>query len=185
MDNSGYEKLKIKCTMADCDNGQHCFRTNKTLQEKGIVKGHCRYCNIDLIDWNRIYKKNIGDIQYLKSAYKFEMIRNVFWNVLNPTFKMIADVTSMSETQLKEKIIRRLRASISKPKSQNFFDGRQTPVDENFIHWAQHACGTCCRVCLDQWHGIGPEETITEEDYDYLSEVMMEYIKEKIKLNYT
>lgn len=185
MDIRGYEKLKITCTMADCDNDQHCFRTNKRLQNKGIEKGHCRYCDIDLIDWERVYKRDIQDIQYLFSALKLEMVRNMFWSVKNPTLKMIEDVTSISEEQLREKIIKRLKSSISKPKSQNYFDGRQTPVDENLIHWAQHATGTCCRVCLDQWHGIGPEETITEENYYYLADVIMGYIKAKIQLRYT
>ncbi len=186
MDISGYEKLKIHCRMADCDNEQHCFRTNKTLQNKGIEKGHCRYCNIDLIDWDRLYNRDINDIQYLISALKFEMVRNMFWSVKNPTLKMIAAITSISEDMLREKIIKRLKSSISKPKSQNIYDGRQTSVDEeNLILWAQHATGTCCRICIDQWHGIDPEQAITEENYNYFADIMMEYIKAKIQLQYT
>ena len=180
-----YEKLKISCTMADCDNNQHCFRTTKTLQINGIEKGHCRYCNNDFIDWGRLYKRDINDIDYLVDSYKLEMVRNIFWSVKTPTIKMISNVIDCNEDELREKVIKTLKSSISKPKSQNVYDGRQTPLDtENIIHWAQHATGTCCRVCLDQWHGIGVDEIITDQQYTYLAEVMMNYIKLKIKVKY-
>ena len=46
------------------------------------------------------------------------------------------------------------------------FDGRQTPIDDNNpIHWAQHATGTCCRSCLEEWYGINMNTEITESDY--------------------
>lgn len=43
-------------------------------------------------------------------------------------------------------------------------DGRQTPWRGHPVFVAQHATGTCCRGCLERWHGIprgvplGPEE---------------------------
>ena len=33
-------------------------------------------------------------------------------------------------------------------------DGKQTPVRGHPVFIAQHATGTCCRSCLEKWHGI-------------------------------
>jgi hypothetical protein len=184
VDTRVYAKPEINCAMADCESNLHCFRTSKKLQKHGIEKGHCRYCNINPIDWERLYRKDIRDIQYLISALQFEKIRYGFWATKEPTLKMTMDIIKLSERQLREKIIKRLKSSVSKPKSKNPYDGRQTPVDENMIHWAQHAIGTCCRVCLDQWYGIDAEATISDADYDYLTDVMIAYIKYKLSLSY-
>ena len=33
-------------------------------------------------------------------------------------------------------------------------DGKQTPMRNHPIFVAQHATATCCRGCLEKWHGI-------------------------------
>ncbi len=33
-------------------------------------------------------------------------------------------------------------------------DGRQTPREGNTIFYAQHATASCCRTCIEYWHGI-------------------------------
>jgi hypothetical protein len=60
--------FKIGCVMHDCENNLHSFRSNKRLQAKGIEKGCCFACKSSLVDWERIYKRNISDIDYLMSA---------------------------------------------------------------------------------------------------------------------
>ena len=32
-------------------------------------------------------------------------------------------------------------------------DGKQTPMGNHPVFVAQHATGTCCRGCLEKWHG--------------------------------
>jgi len=46
-------------------------------------------------------------------------------------------------------------------------DGKQTPWRGHPVFVAQHATATCCRGCLEKWHGItkGREMTGTETDY--------------------
>ncbi len=47
-------------------------------------------------------------------------------------------------------------------------DGRQTPMRNHPAFIAQHATATCCRKCLQKWHGIpreGHELTPGERDY--------------------
>jgi Domain of unknown function (DUF4186) len=33
-------------------------------------------------------------------------------------------------------------------------DGKQTPYRGHPVFVAQHATATCCRTCLERWHGI-------------------------------
>src|SRR3954447_24353616 len=43
-------------------------------------------------------------------------------------------------------------------------DGKQTPMQNHPIFVAQHATATCCRGCLEKWHGIPKEHALTSEE---------------------
>src|SRR3954470_15312914 len=43
-------------------------------------------------------------------------------------------------------------------------DGRQTPWRGHPAFVAQHATGTCCRGCLEKWHGIQRGVSLGEEE---------------------
>ena len=51
-------------------------------------------------------------------------------------------------------------------------DGRQTPMRNHPVFIAQHATGTCCRKCLEKWHCIFRGKPLTEEQIDYIIEVL-------------
>lgn len=80
---------KLSCSMHDCDNNMHSFHTTKTLQKKGVEKGCCHNCKSMFVDWERVYKKDISDIEYLENAFKLEMFRNVYWNIKKPNLDMM------------------------------------------------------------------------------------------------
>ncbi len=171
---------KISCGMHDCDKDMHSFKSNKTLQNKGIEKGCCINCRSSLIDWDRIFKKDIDDFEYTKRALKLEMIRNCFWTIKKPTPEMIKKIKDLTPEQLDTKVYKRLRATLAKPRSENIFDGRQTSLEDNdFIHWAQHATGTCCRSCLEEWYNIDANAEMIDSDYDYLGSIIKRYLTEK------
>lgn len=46
-------------------------------------------------------------------------------------------------------------------------DGKQTPFKGHPVFVAQHATATCCRGCLEKWHGIpqGRELTAAEQEH--------------------
>ena len=48
------------------------------------------------------------------------------------------------------------------------------------IHYGQHATATCCRKCIEVWHGISRGRTLTEKETDYLVELLMVYIVRKL-----
>jgi hypothetical protein len=51
-------------------------------------------------------------------------------------------------------------------------DGKQTPWHNHPVFVAQHATATCCRVCLQKWHQIPTGRALTEEEQQYIIEVI-------------
>ena len=60
-------------------------------------------------------------------------------------------------------------------------DGKQTPYKGHPIFIAQHACGCCCRSCLEKWHGISKNKELTDEEINYIVNLLIEWIKKQIK----
>ena len=56
-------------------------------------------------------------------------------------------------------------------------DGKQTPMRNHPVFIAQHATGTCCRRCLEKWHGIERGKTLTEEQIDRIVSVIMQWLR--------
>ncbi|PDM39011.1 DUF4186 domain-containing protein [Parageobacillus yumthangensis] len=168
--------VKVKCTDADCENDLHCFLTNKKLINEG-KDGLCRYCGANLIDWSRVRKQDIQDIDYLFKALKFEFIRHYFWHV-EIDQKAINYAKRKGKIKLKEAVKNRIEKSVMKIPNQ--YDGRQTPFEGNIIYYAQHATATCCRKCIKQWHGIPLDRELTREEVTYFTELIMKYIEERM-----
>jgi hypothetical protein len=55
-------------------------------------------------------------------------------------------------------------------------DGKQTPMRNYPVFVAQHATGTCCRGCLAKWHGIPKGRPLTQEQIDYIVEVLRRWL---------
>lgn len=55
-------------------------------------------------------------------------------------------------------------------------DGRQTPMKGHPVFIAQHATGTCCRGCLYKWHNIPKGHDLSQEEIDYVVNIIMKFI---------
>jgi len=55
-------------------------------------------------------------------------------------------------------------------------DGKQTPMRKHPVFIAQHATGTCCRGCLAKWHHIPKGRPLTQEQIDYIVEVLRRWL---------
>jgi hypothetical protein len=55
-------------------------------------------------------------------------------------------------------------------------DGRQTPMKNHPVFIAQHATATCCRGCLQRWHGIPKGGPLTQEQIGYIVEVIARWL---------
>lgn len=80
------------------------------------------------------------------------------------------------ESDAKELIVKRLAPA--NPKN----DGKQTPMKQvHPVFIAQHATGTCCRGCLERIHHISKGKELTDNEIDYIVEVIINWIKREIQ----
>lgn len=60
-------------------------------------------------------------------------------------------------------------------------DGKQTPMRQvHPVFIAQHACGCCCRSCLERIHHIPKNKELSKSEIDYIVEVIMTWIKREM-----
>ena len=59
-------------------------------------------------------------------------------------------------------------------------DGKQTPMRGHPVFIAEHATATCCRGCLEKWHGIKKGHELTQEEVDYVVSVIMKWIEKEM-----
>ena len=60
-------------------------------------------------------------------------------------------------------------------------DGKQTPMKQvHPIFIAQHACACCCRGCLYKWHKIPKDKELTDEEVDYIVDLLMLWIAKEV-----
>jgi Domain of unknown function (DUF4186) len=55
-------------------------------------------------------------------------------------------------------------------------EGKQTPMRNHPIFVAQHGTATCCRGCLEKWHGIPKGYTLTSEEKGYILSVLRRWL---------
>ncbi len=55
-------------------------------------------------------------------------------------------------------------------------DGQQTPMRNHPVFIAQHATATCCRGCLQKWHGIPKGKPLSEQETDYVVDVIARWL---------
>ncbi|MBV9488047.1 MAG: DUF4186 domain-containing protein [Frankiaceae bacterium] len=59
-------------------------------------------------------------------------------------------------------------------------DGRQTPYRNHPVFVAQHATATCCRSCLERWHGIAKGQRLDRDERAYVVEVIGRWIDREL-----
>lgn len=56
-------------------------------------------------------------------------------------------------------------------------DGKQTPFRNHPVFVAQHATATCCRGCLQKWHGIEKGKELTDEEVGYVINMIGKWLE--------
>jgi hypothetical protein len=169
------EPLDIKCTASDCDNNLHCFLATKKMLSRS-QKGACRSCGTELVDWGRVHKQDAGDAAYTFRMLKLELIRHHFWHK-DIDEKAVKHARRKGRFGMRAAVGNRLRKSL---RVNHPMAGRQTPKQGNAIFYAQHATGTCCRRCLEEWHDIPRDRELTEGEVGYLSSLCTMFIDERL-----
>lgn len=56
-------------------------------------------------------------------------------------------------------------------------DGKQTPMKGHPVFIAQHACGCCCRGCLNKWYRVNKSTILTETQQEKIVNLLMAWIE--------
>lgn len=169
---------KVTCTSHDCERDLHSFLRTRP-QGRSYRSKQCRSCEAELIDWQRLDRHDLSDVSHTVASLERELIRHHYWH---KTF----DETAINHAkrkgleELRPAAKHRLSQSVRGPQSDLFRDGSQTPPSGNVIYYAQHATATCCRKCIEAWHGIGREQPLTNDELGYMTELVMYYIRKRL-----
>ena len=175
--NEDLAPLKVSCTRTDCDNGLHCYlATAKMVKQQSA--GRCRTCGITLVDWDRVRARNYADVAFTFECMRTEFIRHHFWHT-EIDDAAIEHATKKGMTALLESVPKRVRQSIGK--ALPFRDGTQTPFQGRAVYYAQHATATCCRKCVEEWHGIPRGRALADEEIHYLTQLIGRYLEHRLK----
>src|SRR5579872_1313043 len=165
-------KLEVTCSSTNCDVGLHYFGPAHRSKSKYPV-GVCKDCGADLVEWDRVRRRSAADVSYTLEMIKRECWRHDWWH-------RDIDIRALNHAKRKgRKLLREHCRELLAKKvgtAEPFRDGAQTPKDKNVIYYAQHATGTCCRKCLEYWHGIKPGVEIAAEQLDYLTDLAMQFV---------
>lgn len=172
------QPLKIKCTDSACNDNLHCFKqARKTAKKKAFKKGLCRTCGADLIDWPRVHGRDLKDVKHTFDQLRHELIRHHFWHIPFDT-KALNHARRKGRAQLHAAARQRILTSVSR--YDNPRDGRQTPREGNTLYYAQHATASCCRKCIEYWHDIPVNRNLTEQEIDYLTNLVNCFVDERL-----
>jgi hypothetical protein len=174
----GLEPLKVKCTDTDCERDLHCFKSARRTKGQPMA-GPCRACGAELIEWDRVHKRDVSDRDYTFEALRNELIRHHFWHVPIDE-KALAHATRKGRVALHEAAGQRIVKSVGRASARLYRDGMQTPREGNVIYYAQHATAACCRKCIEYWHDIPPDRDLTDEETAYLTYLVCRYIDERL-----
>lgn len=72
--------LDIRCTRSECGSDLHCFKRSRKMTPDQA--GQCRSCGAELVDWERVRRRDIADAASTFAALKREWIRHHFWTRL-------------------------------------------------------------------------------------------------------
>jgi len=63
-------------------------------------------------------------------------------------------------------------------------DGKQTPMRGHPVFIAQHATATCCRGCLEKWHGIRSGHALSEAEVAHVLAAIDRWIGQQLSQEY-
>ncbi len=115
-------------------------------------------------DWNNLKKR----IAKSKFRSRFKLKGKDLEYCLSRTRKVI-------QRHTQDFIIARL--SPKKPEN----DGKQTPMQGHPVFPAQHATATCCRGCLEKWHGITRGKEMSGKEIEYAVAAVMAWIDDQLQ----
>lgn len=169
-----FEPLEVKCNDSDCESGKHAFAPNRRKKKWAEdYEGECRECGCKLVDWDRLKRRDLNDVAGVFAELQHELIRHVFFHAEFDE-KSRQEAKDLGLAGLKAKVRPLLMKKVAPEKIWR--DGTQTPKKDSAIHYAQHATATCCRKCMEYWHGIARHRDLTPAELAYAEGLVCAYL---------
>ena len=118
---------------------------------------------------------------------RYELILNKlqtskFRNSFHLKIKEINYINEKGIDKIKSHAIDFINEKLGPASPQN--DGKQTPMKNHPVFIAMHACACCCRSCLYKWHHISKNKELTNEEKEYILNLLMLWIEREF-INHT
>ena len=123
-------------------------------------------------------KLNLKQKKYIDNKL-FCLSKSKFRSSFKLSKKLIDYIDKNGFDKIEEHAYDFIRKNISSAYPLN--DGKQTPMKNHPVFIAQHACGCCCRECLEKWHNIPKGRELKENEITYLVALIIEWIKREYK----
>lgn len=139
---------------------------------------HCRYCHpeweIGLADQVKaqVFPAKYRGTNPNKTILSLLTSENRYRNKFKPEmFKWFRQNSSTKWRQFIQKhLVNHLQ---DKPAN----DGHQTPYISHAIYPAIHITATCCRGCITSWHGFDFNNRLTDDQIQYLTDLVMLFLE--------
>ena len=118
-----------------------------------------------------------GDIVYDNILYKLS--KSKFRSSFHLSKKLKEYVNDKGIDRVKEHAYDFVNKRLKPSYIEN--DGKQTPMKGHPVFIAQHACACCCRSCLYKWHHISKNRDLTDEEINYIVDLLMKWIERDMK----
>lgn len=158
----------------DCARGLHTYHKSPASNELGHPV--CGLCGTDELDWERLHKRDMADVDYVVAQLRTDRFRDKRW-CKDLDEKAVRHASRKGSNGIEEAVRKRVETSVGP--AQPYCDGAQTPFRGNIVYYGQHATATCCRQCIEVWHGIPQWRELTAEETDYLVELLLAYVSSK------
>lgn len=177
-DQQAFTPLKVKCSDSDCETGRHAFSPNRRKKDwEKSYDGECRECGAKLVDWPRVKQRDLRDVDGVFHELQHELIRHVFFHAPFDE-EGRAEAVKLGRQGLRAKVRPYLEKKVGA--AAIWRDGTQTPKEGSAIHFAQHATATCCRKCIEYWHGIPRGHDLTPAELDYCTGLVLAYLDQRM-----
>ena len=105
--------------------------------------------------------------------------KSTFRSKFNLTEKDLQYIQEKGVDTIRQHAIDFIRTRISPQYPKK--DGKQTPMRGHPVFIAQHATATCCRNCIQKWHGIGKGRALNDDEIEFVVGLVMGWLNEQIK----
>lgn len=166
-----------------CEKGIHTFPSSKSKKSPKDPK--CLLCGNNVVDWTRIRSRDLRDIEFTILELCKDSTIYEEWKTEIDT-KARNHALRKGRRELRRYSRKRILQSVGRvfdmgdTIEQPYRDGFQTPRSSNIVYYAQHATASCCRKCIERWHGIPQGRDLSEGELDYLTELIMKYINDRL-----